>query len=171
MKETTFGPIEPIPRLPRGGKVTGALKGTKLPPKHRCAGRRSREVVYAGPSLGGRRHLVIDKASERHLVTSGVNGRGVNRVWPAYCAKVSHRHRPTSLPSGRCKHDRGADGHWIAEVPELAGVMVYGSTREEAIARAEALALRVLAEHQRRRTACSRGRSAMCREFTNKEPT
>jgi predicted RNase H-like HicB family nuclease len=38
------------------------------------------------------------------------------------------------------------DGRWIAEIPELPGVMVYGQTREEAVARVEALALRVLAE-------------------------
>ncbi|GAB6068535.1 hypothetical protein JCM13664_18550 [Methylothermus subterraneus] len=38
------------------------------------------------------------------------------------------------------------DGRWIAEVPELPGVMVYGKNRREAIAKAEALALRVLAD-------------------------
>ncbi|HET6250584.1 MAG TPA: type II toxin-antitoxin system HicB family antitoxin [Tepidisphaeraceae bacterium] len=38
------------------------------------------------------------------------------------------------------------DGRWIAEVPELSGVMVYGATREEAIAKVEALALRVMAD-------------------------
>ena len=38
------------------------------------------------------------------------------------------------------------DGRWIAEVPDLAGVMVYGSTRDEAVSRAKALALRVLAD-------------------------
>ena len=38
------------------------------------------------------------------------------------------------------------DGRWIAEVVELAGVMKYGKTRDEAIAQTEALALRVLAE-------------------------
>ncbi|MBI2950483.1 type II toxin-antitoxin system HicB family antitoxin [bacterium] len=38
------------------------------------------------------------------------------------------------------------DGRWIAEVPELSGAMVYGQTREEAIARVQALALRVLAD-------------------------
>ena len=32
-------------------------------------------VVYAGPGLGGFRHLVIVKASERHLVAYGVNVR------------------------------------------------------------------------------------------------
>ena len=40
------------------------------------------------------------------------------------------------------------DGRWIAEVPELPGVMVYGVTEVEAIANAEALALRVLAERE-----------------------
>ena len=38
------------------------------------------------------------------------------------------------------------DGRWIAEVPALSGVMAYGPTRDEALAKAEALALRVLAE-------------------------
>jgi predicted RNase H-like HicB family nuclease len=38
------------------------------------------------------------------------------------------------------------DGRWLAEVPELPGVLAYGQTEQEAIARAEALGLRVLAE-------------------------
>ncbi|MBK8068467.1 MAG: type II toxin-antitoxin system HicB family antitoxin [Rhodanobacteraceae bacterium] len=38
------------------------------------------------------------------------------------------------------------DGRWIAEVPELPGVLAYGVSGAEAMARAEALALRVLAE-------------------------
>lgn len=38
------------------------------------------------------------------------------------------------------------DGRWIAEVPALPGTMAYGATRDLAIAGAEALALRVLAE-------------------------
>ena len=42
--------------------------------------------------------------------------------------------------------EREADGRWIAEVPEIEGVMAYGQTRAEAMARAEALALRALAE-------------------------
>lgn len=42
--------------------------------------------------------------------------------------------------------DREEDGRWIAEVPELPGVLVYGATEAEAMARAEVLALRVLAE-------------------------
>ena len=42
--------------------------------------------------------------------------------------------------------DREADGRHIAEVPALPGVLAYGATREEAVARAQALALRVLAD-------------------------
>jgi predicted RNase H-like HicB family nuclease len=42
--------------------------------------------------------------------------------------------------------DREADGRWIAEVPDLPGVMTYGQTRDEAVARVQALALRVLAD-------------------------
>ena len=38
------------------------------------------------------------------------------------------------------------DGRVIASVPALPGVMVYGSSREDALARVEALALRVLAD-------------------------
>jgi predicted RNase H-like HicB family nuclease len=42
--------------------------------------------------------------------------------------------------------DREEDGRWIVEVPELPGVMVYGATQSEAMAKAEVLALRVLAD-------------------------
>ena len=42
--------------------------------------------------------------------------------------------------------EREEDGRWIAEIPDLPGVMSYGQSREEAIARAQALALRVIAE-------------------------
>lgn len=38
------------------------------------------------------------------------------------------------------------DGRWIAEVLELPGVLAYGQTPEEARAKAQALALRVVAE-------------------------
>lgn len=42
--------------------------------------------------------------------------------------------------------EQEVDGRWIAEVPELSGTMVYAATREEALARAKALALHVLAD-------------------------
>ncbi len=42
--------------------------------------------------------------------------------------------------------EREEDGRWLAEVPELPGVLAYGSSADEAMAKAEVLALRVLAE-------------------------
>lgn len=42
--------------------------------------------------------------------------------------------------------EREEDGRWIAEVPDLTGVLAYGASRDQAVARAEALALRVLAD-------------------------
>ena len=42
--------------------------------------------------------------------------------------------------------EREDDGRWIAEVIHLPGVMVYATTRAEALAKVQALALRVLAD-------------------------
>ncbi len=42
--------------------------------------------------------------------------------------------------------EREEDGRWIAEVPDLPGVLVYGADPAEALVRLQALALRVLAE-------------------------
>ena len=42
--------------------------------------------------------------------------------------------------------EQESDGRWLAEIPQLPGVMAYGTSRAESIARAEALALRVLAD-------------------------
>ena len=38
------------------------------------------------------------------------------------------------------------DGRWLAEVLELPGVLAYGASKDEAMVKAEALALRVIAE-------------------------
>ena len=42
--------------------------------------------------------------------------------------------------------EREDDGRWLAEVPNLAGVLCYGTTRDEAVSRVQALALRVIAD-------------------------
>ena len=42
--------------------------------------------------------------------------------------------------------EQETDGRWIGEVTDLPGVMVYGATKEEAMVKAETLALRVLAD-------------------------
>lgn len=42
--------------------------------------------------------------------------------------------------------EQETDGRWIAEIPELSGVLVYGDTREAATQKVQALAMRVLAD-------------------------
>jgi len=42
--------------------------------------------------------------------------------------------------------EKECDGRWIAEVPSLPGVMVYGETKAKAWAKVRALALRVIAD-------------------------
>lgn len=42
--------------------------------------------------------------------------------------------------------EREEDGRWIAEIPDLVGVLCYGANQPEAMAKVQALALRVLAE-------------------------
>ena len=44
------------------------------------------------------------------------------------------------------EYEREDDGRWLAEVIELPGVLGYGGSENEAIAKAQALALRVLAD-------------------------
>jgi predicted RNase H-like HicB family nuclease len=44
------------------------------------------------------------------------------------------------------EYEQEDDGRWLAEVLELPGALAYGQTSDEAIARAQALALRVLAD-------------------------
>jgi predicted RNase H-like HicB family nuclease len=46
----------------------------------------------------------------------------------------------------RIELEREEDGRWIAEVVELPGALAYGATQDEAIARVQALALRVIAD-------------------------
>ena len=42
--------------------------------------------------------------------------------------------------------EREDDGRWLAEVPQLPGSLAYGPSANEAMAKAQVLALRVLAE-------------------------
>jgi predicted RNase H-like HicB family nuclease len=44
------------------------------------------------------------------------------------------------------EYEQESDGRWLAEVLELPGALAYGQTSDEAIAKAQALALRVLAD-------------------------
>ncbi|MGZ5196147.1 MAG: type II toxin-antitoxin system HicB family antitoxin [Ramlibacter sp.] len=44
------------------------------------------------------------------------------------------------------EYEQEADGRWLAEVPQLPGVIAYGATPGDAMSKAQALALRVLAD-------------------------
>ena len=44
------------------------------------------------------------------------------------------------------EYEQEEDGRWLAEVLELPGALAYGQTSEQAVAKAQALALRVLAD-------------------------
>jgi predicted RNase H-like HicB family nuclease len=46
----------------------------------------------------------------------------------------------------RVEVEHETDGRWIAEVIELSGAMAYGATRDEAVSKVQALALRVVAD-------------------------
>ena len=48
-------------------------------------------------------------------------------------------HVPIPARSYAVETEQETDGRWIAEIPQLAGVMAYGSTKEEAIENAKAL--------------------------------
>ena len=46
--------------------------------------------------------------------------------------------------------EKGTDGRWIAEIPDISGVMAYGTTKDEALRNVEILALKILTERLER---------------------
>lgn len=58
---------------------------------------------------------------------------------------MKQRRNKTSSPLA-VEFDREEDGRWIAEVPKLPGVMAYGETKQKALRRVYAVALRTLAD-------------------------
>lgn len=59
---------------------------------------------------------------------------------------VSHSMGSASIVNFKIEFEQEDDGRWIAEIPELPGVMAYGASKNEAEAAVEALALRVIAD-------------------------
>jgi len=53
---------------------------------------------------------------------------------------------PAEIENMKIEIEREDDGRWIAGIPDLPGVMVYGPTRQDALKKVEALALRVIAD-------------------------
>jgi predicted RNase H-like HicB family nuclease len=57
------------------------------------------------------------------------------------------KHAASAVPFHlKVDFSREADGRWIADIPALPGVTVYGKTRRQALASVQALALRVIAD-------------------------
>jgi predicted RNase H-like HicB family nuclease len=50
----------------------------------------------------------------------------------------------------RIEFEQEEDGRWIADIPELPGVMAYGASRREAESKVQAIALRVIADNLER---------------------
>lgn len=60
-----------------------------------------------------------------------------------FASQIDHANYAFML---KVESEREDDGRWIAEVPALPGVLAYGSSEAEARMRAQALALRVIAD-------------------------
>jgi predicted RNase H-like HicB family nuclease len=90
----------------------------------------------------------------RSFYRFGLKKRPKNRIGPSLGLAESWAELSLSFaaspiynpPMYAVEIEREEDGRWIAEVPELPGVLAYGQTREEALRKAQALSLRVLAE-------------------------
>ena len=65
------------------------------------------------------------------------------RLRMAYCYSDINRELQVNFTL-ECEQE--VDGRWIAEVPELPGVLAYGSSSADAMSKAEVLALRVIAD-------------------------
>ncbi|HHW75507.1 MAG TPA: type II toxin-antitoxin system HicB family antitoxin [Xanthomonadaceae bacterium] len=59
-------------------------------------------------------------------------------------------------------YEQEEDGRWLAEVIGLPGVLAYGNTPDEAMVKAEALALRVLTEKLEQEESCPQPITISC---------
>jgi predicted RNase H-like HicB family nuclease len=66
------------------------------------------------------------------------------------------RATPAQAFNLKVEFSREEDGRWIADIPALPGVTVYGRTRKQALVSAEALALRVIEDRLERGEAVPR---------------
>ena len=60
--------------------------------------------------------------------------------------EIEKRGNPDNIHAMKVEIERESDGRWIAEIPDLPGVMAYGDSRADAVAKVETLALRVIAD-------------------------
>src|SRR5258705_6277577 len=71
----------------------------------------------------------------------------------------------------KVEFDRETDGRWIADIPALPGVMVYGRTRKQALAAVGAFALRVVAHRLEHRGNVPREKSPLSPSFARANST
>ena len=77
-----------------------------------------------------------------------------HRVWASHLPRIGTTVTTVAtvprIPEGgesfKIEFDHEEDGRWIAEIPDLPGVMAYGETKQDAEVKVTALALRVLAD-------------------------
>ena len=82
------------------------------------------------------------------LAHAKVGGQPSHIFWgdTAVCAILQDRSFPESQMKLQIAVEQETDGRWIAEVESLPGVLTYGVSRIDAVAKVQALALRALAE-------------------------
>jgi predicted RNase H-like HicB family nuclease len=70
---------------------------------------------------------------------------GGNRAFQSRIKTITCK-APEDKMNFTIEQEQESDGRWLAEVPELPGVLAYGATSLEAMVRVEVLALRVIAD-------------------------
>jgi predicted RNase H-like HicB family nuclease len=118
------------PRTPRVNK-----RNCLAASLYNAYGRKPRSI--SGPAwshdLAATGVIIASRRSET-IGSSTIGG-----AWSGGCLRNETSEPPTT-------NDEEEDEQWIAEVPELPGVLVHGQTRQEAIDKAQVLSLRVLAD-------------------------
>jgi predicted RNase H-like HicB family nuclease len=92
--------------------------------------------------------LVITRQKNRdEVVSAPFTGRGRgSSLMLGKKNPLADASDPNQDSSMKVEVEKEEDGRWIAEVPALRGAMAYGTTKKEAVAKVEALVLRVLAD-------------------------
>jgi predicted RNase H-like HicB family nuclease len=95
-------------------------------------------LIHGWVALPDHPHRAIEIAPVRLLpVRFGV------RSWRVTIPFVPSRR---SIMNFSIECEEEIDGRWIAEIPQLPGVLCYGTTADDAMSKAEVLALRAMAE-------------------------
>jgi predicted RNase H-like HicB family nuclease len=96
-------------------------------------------LALGTPQRDDRGHVLPIRCDVSGTRTITVHPTAINSAL-AGVAQVAHDH------CMQVEVEREEDGRWIAEVPVLPGAMAYGASKAEAVAKVEALVLRVLAD-------------------------